>query len=111
MQPEKPRHTHWKRPAPPADAQCRPGKLSPEEQACVRVALKTLAVRHGGWVKLARRMRISLNTLTGAMAKKRKTISPGVALEAARTAGVTFDDVISGRFPEPGSCPLCGRVG
>lgn len=77
----------------------------------MRVALKTLAVRHGGWTKLAKRMGVSANTLTGAMLKKRKGLGPGVALEVARTAGVTFDDVISGRFPEPGSCPMCGRSG
>jgi hypothetical protein len=73
------------------------------------VALKALAIRYGGWTKLARRMRVSSNTLTGAMFKKRKGVGPGIALEVARTAGVNVDDVISGRFPEPGTCPHCGR--
>lgn len=111
MSAEPVRRIHWKRPPPPADAKRRPGKLTVEEQASVRVALKTLAIRYGGWPKLAKRMRVSANTLVGAMHKKRKGVGPGIALEVARTAGVTIDDVLAGRWPEPGSCPVCGRSG
>jgi len=108
---EKPRHLHWKRPRPPASANRRPGKLTPEEEACTRVALKFLAIRHGGWNKLAKRMRVSGYTLQSAALKKRRALAPGVALEVARVAGVTVDDVLAGRFPEPGSCPMCGHRG
>jgi hypothetical protein len=99
---------YWKRPKIPS-AFNRPGRLSPEEEAATRIALKVLAVRHGGWPKLAKRMRVSVHTLTGAMFKKRKGVGPGIALEVARCAGVPVDDVLAGRFPEPGSCPHCGR--
>jgi hypothetical protein len=110
MSAEPVRRIHWKRPPPPADAKRRPGKLTVEEQACARVALKALAVRYGGWTKLAKRMGASANTLQGAAFKKRRNVGPGVALEVARVAGVTFDDVISGRWPARDSCPACGQL-
>ena len=34
----------------------------------------------------------------------------GLALRAAKLAGVPLEDVITGRFPVEGACPACGRV-
>lgn len=107
---EKPRHLHWKRPRPPRSASRRPGKLTPEEEACTRGALKFLAVRHGGWKKLAARMGVNVYTLMSACLKKRRAVDPGIALEVARAAGVTIDDVLSGAWPAREACPTCGQM-
>jgi hypothetical protein len=34
--------------------------------------------------------------------------SPAVVFRLARLAGVGVDDVLAGRFPEPGVCAHCG---
>jgi hypothetical protein len=88
----------------------RPGELNPEEQACARVALGVLRVRHGSLAKVAKAMGIQEKTAVRA-ASERWNVSAAMALEIARLAGVTLDDVISGRFPEAGACPMCGRKG
>ena len=98
---------HWKRPAKPRPFN-RPGALSLEEQACARVALGVLRVRFGSLEKVATAMRINMETLRKAV--KRGTVSAGVALDISRTAGVSFDDVITGRWPPKNSCPHCGHA-
>ena len=39
----------------------------------------------------------------------RRAASPMVAFRVARFAGVGVDDVLTGAFPPPGTCPHCGR--
>jgi len=58
----------------------------------------------GGGAQLATAMGIGLARLRLVMCKRGK---PGaaVALYAARVAGVAVEDVLSGAFPAPGSCP------
>jgi hypothetical protein len=85
------------------------GILTPEETACCRVALRVLQVRAGSLAKLAKQMNVSLGTLNFA-ARPRNPFGTGMAYELSKVAGVPIDDILSGRFPKPGSCPHCGRT-
>jgi len=51
---------------------------------------------------LAKALRVSKPTLT-------RPASPTLAFRVARLAGVAVDDLLSGRFPPPGTCAYCGH--
>jgi hypothetical protein len=72
--------------------------------AHVKAALAFLRDRHGGWRALVDAMGIRVATVLYA-AREGKGVSAGVALRTARAA----EDVLSGAFPKPGTCPHCGR--
>jgi DNA-binding XRE family transcriptional regulator len=97
----KPRVEFWR--------QKPPGQLTPEESACVLVALEFMIARTGSMQALAYKMGIDRTCVRRAVKGKPE---PGVAmaLELARVVGVTVDDVLAGRFPPPGSCPHCGGI-
>jgi hypothetical protein len=86
----------------------RSSDLSPEEQAHAKAALRFLAKRHGTLRKLASAMGTNFRTLQTAV-EKSGTVSAGIALRAARAAGVPLEDVLSGAWPPAGACPYCGR--
>jgi DNA-binding phage protein len=85
----------------------KPGQLTPEETACVTVALEFMIARTGSMQALAYRMGVDRTAVRRAI---KEHPAPGVAmaLDLARAAGVTVDAVLSGAFPPPGSCPHCG---
>jgi hypothetical protein len=86
----------------------RPGALTPEEQECVRVAMRVLRVRFGSYAKIARMIGADTrNTARWGHAKGKPDAR--VALTVARLAGVPVDDVLQGRFPASDSCPFCGH--
>src|SRR5437016_1046665 len=96
----------WRR----SDAKAsRCAELTADEQAHVKRALAVLRVRLGGWEKLATAMGVKIDRLKASAAKSGR---PGAALAlyVARVAKVQVEDVLSGAFPAPGACPLCGRV-
>lgn len=74
----------------------------------MKAALAFLRLRHGTWAALSRAMGLKKATVTAATGK-RGGVSAGVALRAARAAGVPLEDVLSGAWPKPGACPHCGR--
>jgi hypothetical protein len=82
--------------------------LSPEEAARVKAVLRFLAKRHGTWAALAKAMDVKHVTIRHA-AEERGGVSAGVALRAARVAGVPLEDVLAGHWPTPTMCPICGR--
>jgi hypothetical protein len=43
------------------------------------------------------------------MKKGTKRVSVNMAYRVARMACVPFDDLTSGTYPVPGTCPHCGR--
>jgi hypothetical protein len=86
----------------------RPGQLTPEEQACTLVALKFMVAKVGSRAELAFKMGVDRTALRRALKGKP---SIGMALDLARVAGVTVDDVITGNFPAAGACAMCGRAG
>lgn len=86
----------------------RRSDLSAEEQKNVRTALKFLRTRCGTWATLAKVLDSTGRTLTE-VANRRSVVSASMAFRVARLAKVGVDDVISGRFPDPRSCPYCGH--
>ena len=81
--------------------------LTAAEQTNVRTALKFLRLRCGTWAVLSKALRLGESSL--ANLAKGKAIGPLVAFRVARLAKVGVDDVLTGRFPAPGTCPHCGH--
>jgi hypothetical protein len=84
-----------------------PTDLTATEQHRVRVALRFLRVKFGGWAGLAKALK-SGEVMLSAVASKRP-VSASLAFRVARLTGVGIDDLLAGKFPPPGSCPLCGH--
>jgi hypothetical protein len=82
--------------------------LTAKEQTNVRTALKFLHSRMGGWEPLAKVLRFNQATL-GSVASGHKVASASMAVRVAKLVKVTVDDVLLGKFPEPGTCPHCGH--
>ena len=99
---------HWKR-KPRVIPYKEVNQLTPEEQECVRIAVKVLRLRYGGTPKLARAMGVGTSAIYAPL-EARGRPSAGLALRAARLAGVSVEAILSGDWPPDGACPLCGRV-
>ena len=83
--------------------------LTASEQASVRVALRFLKTRAGGWEALARVLHFGPSTLGNVASERtRKAPTASMALRIARLAQVTVDDVLAGRYPGPNVCAHCG---
>jgi hypothetical protein len=98
----------WTRPRPATETR-RASDLTPEEQANVRRALAVLRRRLGTYKALGEALRVNLRTLRWYGEQKGKP-SAGVALRAARLAGVAVEELLAGRWPVEGACPHCGRA-
>jgi predicted PP-loop superfamily ATPase len=99
----------WKKPKDPTPrALERLDELSPEQRANVRKAMDVMHIRFGGWPNVARAMKVGHKALVVAMKGPRKPTAV-LAVRVAQLAGVTVDDVLTGAFPKPGACPMCGR--
>jgi hypothetical protein len=98
----------WRRDRP-ANETRRSSDLTPEEQKNVKAALRFLAKRHGTKRILAAAMGAAFATVATAM-EPHRAVSAGIAIRAARVAGVLLEDVLAGRWPSAGACPYCGRV-
>ncbi len=85
------------------------GDFTASEVAHVRGALNFLHRRCGTWETLARALKFGDSTL-GNIAGGHKPVTAKVVIRIAKFAGVGVDDVLSGRFPAPGTCPHCGHV-
>jgi len=83
--------------------------LTKGEQEHVRRALRFLRFRAGGWKPMAAALGFKKKTLTNV--SEGDGVSANLTFRLARMAGVTVDDLISGKFPAPGACPHCGRFG
>jgi hypothetical protein len=97
----------WKRDRQPR-ASDRLDRLTPEEETHVRAAMNVLRIRYGGMDGVAKAMGASKLAVQTAMSKGRRP-GAGLALKAAKLAGVPVEDVLSGAFPKAGSCLMCGR--
>lgn len=98
----------WRR-HPATDARSRPGVLTPSEQDNVRRALRQLRRRFGSHRDLAEALGTTPKSLENALSRSRKP-SIALAFQAARAAGVPLEDLLSGAWPAPGACPMCGSV-
>jgi len=82
--------------------------LTTKEQTNVRAALQFLRRRCGGWQVLAKALTFKATTLS-AIGGGHKNVSTRLAVRIAKFACVGVDDVLTGRFPSPGTCPMCGH--
>ena len=92
----------------PSDKVRRSSDLTPEEMAYAKVALRVLRLRVGTIRQLATELSANPKTLAAALSKKGKPTA-GLMLRAARIAGVPLEEILSGAWPKPNSCPRCGR--
>ena len=81
--------------------------LTPQEQTHVRTALRFLRTRCGTWSALSKALRLGQNTVANVIGGR--AVGPVVAFRVARFAKASVDDVLTGRFPAPGTCPYCGH--
>ena len=81
--------------------------LTREEQEHVRNALHFLRVKLGGWRYLTKLLHFEEMTLIQS-GNGTRTVTASMAFRIARVVGVPVDDLIHGKFPEPGTCPRCG---
>jgi transcriptional regulator with XRE-family HTH domain len=82
--------------------------LSPQEKANVKAGIAFLNHRMT-LEELAKVAGLTVDTIKYA-SSKRGRVSAGVALRIARVAGAPLEDLLAGRWPEPGMCPLCLHV-
>ncbi len=82
--------------------------LTAKEQTNVRAALAFLRLRCGGWGPLSKLIKFKDTTL-GQIHGGGKAVSPTLAFRIARVAKVSVDDVLTGAYPAPGTCPHCGH--
>jgi hypothetical protein len=80
--------------------------LTANEQQHVRVALRFLHVRFGGWLALGKALKFKDTTLSNVASGRPVTAS--LAIRVARLVKVGVDELLGGSYPPPGSCPLCG---
>jgi hypothetical protein len=95
--------------APEAGAVVSTADLTPAEQTLVRTALRFLRARCGTWAVVGKALRFSESGMTN-IVRGQRSVSPTVAFRVARLAKVSVDDVLTGRFPAPGTCAHCGHV-
>jgi hypothetical protein len=81
--------------------------LTGSERRALRGALRNLRHAFGSWDGLAAAMDVAAVSLEG-IASGRDRGSPGIALRAARAAGVPFERLISRAMRIAGHCSACG---
>lgn len=84
--------------------------LRPHEEANVRAAVRLLKGRLRTWKAVSVAMTVPAKTMARVMNGERR-VQDKWAILVARALGLALDDVISGRFPARGACPMCGRSG
>jgi hypothetical protein len=82
--------------------------LTPEEQDRVRFAMRYLRARSGGWKPLSHALGFKPRQMVKMRAGE-KSVSPKMVLRIAKLGGVPVDDILTGKFPPPGTCTKCGH--
>ncbi len=83
-------------------------RLDVKEQEGVRLALRALWLRAGGWAPVAGALCYTLDAVEKVM-NGRRGVSLRLAYRVAEVAGLPIEDGVAGRFKPSGRCPLCGR--
>jgi len=100
----------WRRSKPTRRPSGHGTSLTPEEQIHVRLALRELRTKYGTSYKLAAALGVSRTTVAEMCGTKR-ALTAEVAVRVAKLAGVAVTDILTGAWPEPKPCPVCGRHG
>lgn len=80
--------------------------LRVEEQEHVRNALYFLRAKFGTWRSIARLLHFEEATLVQC-ANGTRPVAANMAFRLARVIALKVDDLLAGKFPEPGVCPRC----
>jgi hypothetical protein len=83
--------------------------LDDKEQRNVRIALRYLQRRTGGWAPLARVLGFQPDTVEKVGNARGRSVTARIAFRVARLLDVAVDDLLSGRGL-PSACPCCGYV-
>lgn len=83
--------------------------LTKEEQTHVRTALRFLHRRFGSWKPLAKALALD-DSMLSHVVRGDRSVTARLVFRIARLVKVGIDDLITGRYPAPGACPLCGHV-
>ncbi len=89
--------TIWRRPRAHR-ATCAPDELTYRECERVRGILRILRHHAGGWKALACAMGVKEKTLEQAANRRRRRTSAGIALRAARAAGIPVEEILGGTW-------------
>jgi len=92
----------------PSNRTRRASDLTPAEHDNVKAALRFLARRFGTFGQLAEALTVRPSLVERAVGKRGRP-SAALAIRAARVAGVMVEELLAGRWPKPGTCPVCGR--
>jgi hypothetical protein len=84
--------------------------LRPHEEENVRAAVRLLRGRLRTWRAVSTAIGVPMKTMERVMNGERR-VQDRWAILLARALGIPLDDVINGRLPLPGACPMCGRSG
>jgi hypothetical protein len=82
-------------------------RLTREQEDNVRAGLRVLHARCDNWATVSAVTGIALRSIKRALAGTRRPTA-GWVLRVAGPLMVGTDDVLAGRFPKPGACPMCG---
>ena len=82
--------------------------LSPTEQDHVRVLLRMLRVKLGGWLSVQPALPVSDDTLWLAVSG-RSEVSATLAFRVAKFIDAPISAVLTGTALSPGTCKHCGR--
>ena len=83
-------------------------RLTDKEQRHVRLALRSLRYRVGGWQPLADALGLKADTL-GKVLRGGRDVTARLAYSVARLTDVSIDDLLAGALLSPRTCPHCGR--
>lgn len=74
----------------------------------MRIALRFLRYRVGGWQPLANALGLKADTL-GKILRGGRDVTAKLAYSVARLTDVSIDDLLAGTLLSPRTCPHCGR--
>ena len=83
-------------------------RLTDKEQQHVRLALRFLRYRVGGWQPLADALGLKADTL-GKVLRGGRDVTARLAYSVARLTDVSIDELLAGALLSPRTCPHCGR--
>lgn len=83
--------------------------LTEKEQARVRLVLRVLRVRLGGWRAVSKAIGFRPGSLEQS-ANGRRGISASLAFRIAKICDVSMEDLLAGRYMPKVTCPHCGHT-
>lgn len=89
------------------DREITTADLTLQEQENVRNAIIRMRLQFGGLKMLAQVLHFDHTTMIH-VCKERRAVTASMAFRLARLIGVKIDDLLAGKWPEPGTCPRCG---